>query len=986
MPPKPIIKLAYTGKRQESYESLRASRGAISSETYREGIAELNRRQAVANRLRERAANIAAILEAQREARAFAASEAAAAARRVRAAEAARLKRAAVFAAFRVPVDAGTESDEVYAISGPAEGDFQIFAEVGGRIVRKMTFHFPAGMSRGNRHKKLRAFYLWKHGSESDTIFEAQEDETPLPLGTRIRIGLRRLSVPLAPASLAGAQAFADGTLHCVAEPLARIWDGFAAAATAHGSQAATIATHKKRARQCRAYGMEYPEGIPEGAPMERMAEISRRRIIIQDLLSGTYATYGAKYSNIQRFTNTRENHLDVGHIVLDGEATIIPQEEMVAIVADHNRKGDHYMFDGMDGAETCLRSGRGVWRIENPLNDVMRAHDKANGFINAEGRSLVGLDSIKYPEANDWLHASMIVHAVPVRLSEAEPTGHIDLKYAYTQHPLVPEQYKLGFPVRIHQWRRLKPGYGRDFVAAHFGLYKVRVLHNEDAILQKLGLVATHILPSPEVLYFMDRGVEFEVLSGMFCASGDITYDASMFEDYHSDTGMPYLEGDVGPKVKAYSKWAGCQSYDSDKRQYHFKGTEKWANHLAAEFGADNVSFYNGKITLTRRKEHNRTRHHLLAFITAYTRINVLEAMKGLNVVGVVLDGIYYADSLETMPAGFREKEAKKLKTAPESKWYDDCVSISDDFMPLLEDERLLRNCVLAGAGGTGKTHEMLTDAGFHDIMYVVPQHDLGIAKKDMAPYSTWSRAAGIPFGKVPTRTLVERGYSPSVMVFDEATMIHAEYVEKAISLYPLALIFIIADIERRADGSIMAFQCRNGDNKGFFPLWNPPASWGWKVYTKDWRSKDEEIKAFKLQLRDWMRAGYTDGGKRDAFKIRTALMASGRPLVPLATAVASFAEGDTWIAGTHTTSNELLRLGVCVGWIGTGDDAGKKSTVEVAGWIKRGSYTTHSYQGQTVETGRLFVSIYDGFEHAMLYTAISRAIRMDQIVLVTR
>ena len=337
-------------------------------------------------------------------------------------------------------------------------------------------------------------------------------------------------------------------------------------------------------------------------------------------------------------------------------------------------------------------------------------------------------------------------------------------------------------------------------------------------------------------------------------------------------------------------------------------------------------------------------------------------------------------------MPAGFREKEAKKLKNTAGNKWYDDCAGIDDAFMPLLEDERLLKNCVLAGAGGTGKTHEMLTDAGFHDIMYVVPQHDLGQAKKSMAPYSTWSRAAGIPFGKVPTRTLVDRGCSPHVLVFDETTMIDAKFVEQAISLYPHALIFIIADIERRPDGSVMAFQCRNGDNNGLFPLWNPPLSWGWKVYTTDYRSKDEEIKAFKLQLRDWMRTHYTDGGKRNAYKIKELLLASGRPTVPLEEAVALFKPGDKWIAGTHTTSNDLLTRGVCVGWLGKGEDAGKKSDVEMPGYMKRGSWTTHSYQGQTVQEGKVFVSIYDAFEHAMLYTAISRAVSMDQIVLVRR
>jgi hypothetical protein len=982
----PVVKLTYTGKRQDDYLMLQSVRRSISKDTYEDSIKTLNaqqRRADAAAAERERARNRRTMAEIAAE---IAAEEARAAARRVKQAEAARAKRAAVFAVFHVPVDTGVNAEPVWAISEKATGDFEIFVEVAGIIARKMRFHFPASMPRANRHKALKAFYFWTGGSPGYTIFETRSDESFLYTSSRIRIGLRRLSVPLAPASLAGAQSFADGPLHCVAEPLALIYDRFAAAAKEHGSLPATINTHLKRARQCRAYGVEYPEGIPEGEPMERMAEIARRRIIITDILSGEYKTYGLKYQNVQRFTNTRENHLDAGHIVLDGEATVIPQEDMYALVADHNRKNEYYMFDGLDGAETCLRSARGVWRVENKLNDKMTRHDKANGFKNAEGRSLIGLDAIKYPAANNWLYGGLIVHSTPVRLSEAEPTGHIDLHYAYTKHDLVPEQYRLGFPIRIHQWRRLKPGYGRAFVAEHFGLYKVRVTSEVSDTLRTLGLTATHILPSPEVLYFMDHGIEFEILSAMFCASGSITYADEMFDEHHP-SGAPFEEGDEGKPVRGYAKWAGCQAHDSDIRQYQFKGTERWANHLAATFGAENVWYYNGKITVLRRKSTNYTKHHMLSFITAYTRINVMEAMKKVeHVVGVALDGIYYQGLLTEMPAGFREKEAKKLRNTSGNKWYDDCAGVDDSFMPLLEDERLLKNCVLAGAGGTGKTHEMLTDKGFHDLMYVVPQHDLGVAKQDMAPYSTWSRAAGIPFGKVPTRTLVDRGYSPHGLLFDETTMIDAKYVEQAISLYPHALIFIIADIERRPDGSVMAFQCRNGDNGGLFPLWNPPLSWGWKVFTTDYRSKDEEIKAFKLQLRDWMRTHYTDGGKRNAHKIKELLMASGRPTVPLEEAVSMFKPGDKWIAGTHLTSNDLLTRGVCVGWLGKGEDAGKKSDVELPGYVKRGSWTTHSYQGQTVQEGKVFVSIYDAFEHAMLYTAISRAVSMDQIVLVRK
>ena len=57
------------------------------------------------------------------------------------------------------------------------------------------------------------------------------------------------------------------------------------------------------------------------------------------------------------------------------------------------------------------------------------------------------------------------------------------------------------------------------------------------------------------------------------------------------------------------------------------------------------------------------------------------------------------------------------------------------------------------------------------------------------------------------------------------------------------------------------------------------------------------------------------------------------------------------------------------------------ERSKEFVEGWTKRGSFTTHSYQGSTIRDGRVFVCINDSFELAMIYTAVSRAVRIEQI-----
>ena len=96
---------------------------------------------------------------------------------------------------------------------------------------------------------------------------------------------------------------------------------------------------------------------------------------------------------------------------------------------------------------------------------------------------------------------------------------------------------------------------------------------------------------------------------------------------------------------------------------------------------------------------------------------------------------------------------------------------------------------------------------------------------------------------------------------------------------------------------------------------------------------------------------------------------------------AMRMFEAGDVWIAGTHKTSEMLLANGVVSGWYKQG---GFVSFEEKEGYEKRGSFTIHSFQGRTLETGKIFISLNDMFEYAMLYTAVSRAVNFSQLVFV--
>ena len=89
--------------------------------------------------------------------------------------------------------------------------------------------------------------------------------------------------------------------------------------------------------------------------------------------------------------------------------------------------------------------------------------------------------------------------------------------------------------------------------------------------------------------------------------------------------------------------------------------------------------------------------------------------------------------------------------------------------------------------------------------------------------------------------------------------------------------------------------------------------------------------------------------------------------PTVSFEEATTMTNKDDLWIAGTHRTQDSLKEKGVMC---------------EFNGEVKP-SFTVHEFQGLTVENKRVFIKL-DMFEYAMIYTAVSRVRKMDQLVFV--
>jgi hypothetical protein len=718
-------------------------------------------------------------------------------------------------------------------------------------------------------------------------------------------------------------QSFRDGERHCVIEPLYLLWQKMADNSESTAS--------KKRcfqiANKIKALEVEYINGVPEDE-MEEVAKVAQRCIIIHNIIGNEIKRYNSKSTKYFHFTNTRKNHIDENYITMDKQFEPVDVDKLNEII----KNADFALLGGDINQPSNVRTKEGAFAIYNEEYELF------NKFSNDLNINNYSINAVKYPELNAFIKESRIINSAPVSLcanpNDLNDVKHADIEKAYTQHKHC--KYYSGFLGKIHQF--VKGSFDINFIKKNIGIYKVLIIENTNKLLVQLGVHRNkyYSLPSPELIMMSEKGVTFKIIGGCFGSSFDFEYTDEMLEN------------------RNYCIWAGKLGMDSEYNSYSFKGDAEWAAHLKYELGDDKVFFFKekGLILIKVKKSSYSTNHHILAFITSYTRINMLEIMENIEgeLVKVILDGIYYKGTINEVDIPYKDKELKKHSGFGDS-WYTESLINSDDWA--LFDERFNGNCIFAGAGGCGKSHTVFNNKGLIDIMAVVPTNELGKGKR----YTTIHRLIGEDCQSY--RSMYKK--VPSVLFIDELTMIEDKWIEKAISMYPECLFIIAGDIDKNR-----WYQCRSGYTGNFSKIWIPTNEWRFVYFENDYRALDDELKTFKIGIRNEMKRIFTNGDLGDTLKIKQYIL-NNHSSISFDEAILEHREGDMWIVGTHKTEEKLKQNNISCSY----NDKVKPS------------FTIHSFQGQTIEDRKVFIKM-DMFEYAMYYTAISRVRHYNQIVLV--
>jgi hypothetical protein len=722
-------------------------------------------------------------------------------------------------------------------------------------------------------------------------------------------------------------QSFRDGISHCVFTPIFNVMEK-----RLNDAGAGSAKRYKQRISRLHQLKEQYINGVPE-AEMDEVAKAAGLKVLLHDVLGNITATYNdsGKVGTLH-LSNTRANHVELG-MVVRSDPKEVGKQELMDILNDCRENKEHYEFEGdvREGVPRRINTLLGSFKIADPEQEFYTQFDKEIDVRNKQ------LNASKYPELNEFLKEGRIINGGSCPLGNDDETGCIDLEKAYSQFKHAP-QYA-GFVGKIHQYR--SGSFDSAFMREHIGFYRINITSFPLQLVEYLGLYSglTTILFSQEILYFESLGMTYTSDMGAWG------------ERFHFEFPDYMLEN------RRYTIWSGRLGADRTHRVFTFPGTSQFADHCKSQ-GHETLYFKEDSLITVKLENKNRfTAHHILGALTAYTRINMVQAMLQFHpsqLCRVVMDGIYYKGEAPKIDL-FHEKPLNAAMSAV--CWY---VEAGKEFTapPM---HQIVRDSFLGGQGGAGKTYSVLMDKGFIDPMIVTPCHVLGKDANDKykVKYQTIHKMIGLECQPYRMDHRV-----PGVLVLDEITQYDAENVDKIRKMYPESLFVGIGDISR--DGN--AYQCRTGDGITWSSVWTP-TNVDYIEYLEDRRSLDDELKAFKLQLRSV--ADKLRGPDESIYMTAWAKM-------NLPKHECDFKPGDVCIAATHRTNKFLLSKGIISGYYKTG---GHVSAEALPGYQARGSFTIHSFQGRTLETETVYIFIDDLFEISMLYTAVSRVRHMSQL-----
>jgi hypothetical protein len=752
-------------------------------------------------------------------------------------------------------------------------------------------------------------------------------------------------------------QYFLDGITHCFFHPIKEWANRCEEESKSKGAQSRYKTIHKKVSK----YIEKYPKGIPE----EDLSNVCNDlQISVEIDLPSTWWRDN-KFIEVEsqkkalkkfKFINTRLNHIELNEVSNKDDYTEVDKESINTIF-DVLKKQDEFILwkEGRAGI-TQINTLTNIYKLKNDENSYEEAVKKFNDdyeycFSNYK------IEKNANEELTDFLDNSLNCNGTINFMDATAETelNHIDIKKAYTQG-MECSMYK-GYLGKISDFRKTDKIVG-------LGIYKVENINFNGSVIEKMRCFHNNgNYPSPELEFYQSIGITFDIVMGCWGTGFDFE-----FPDY-----MYQKEGGVAH----YCKFYGCLMKLTEKERYNFSCKNIEFAKLNAYNSPDSIRYnkHENSGIIEYDKKYVYHSYHIASFIASYSRITLLEQIlkfKDFNQIAyVVVDGIYFTGNVEVGDL-FTKKEKKSPKTFTDS---DEFVpkpfgSFIEDYENLGEYRENNKVEVHLGAGGCGKTHNNLTDKGFVNPLFIAPSWKLARNKK--TEYGIDSSVFFYALDDDPDKyQKLERNYS--VFIVDEISMLSNEAKEKLLKRFSEHKIIFCGDLGYQLP-PIKGTEFKVGD----LPVFH---------HTTNYRCQCKELEKRLLFLRNIISKGF-DGYSCEKIieKLKLNIVDKNsidykvEDLIICKTRESAY-EGKDSYTEKYTDLEKYAVLentrDYCNGEIIIGPKP-KKVKCEL-----RHGFTIHSIQGETAKH-KLFIDMNKMRSVRMLYTAMSRAKKLEQIVFV--
>jgi hypothetical protein len=755
-------------------------------------------------------------------------------------------------------------------------------------------------------------------------------------------------------------QAFKQGTTNCLFLPIIN-W------CQEKADSAGTDATRKKyisKRNVAKKLEEQYRESGVVKDELKKIADKLQINFIIrlpfQDIDPIIEVKCDKKQLTTFEYINTKLNHVDgfTHNQIVNKKIVQLSCEELEKMYNELHKNGDYFLFKRGHNTISQISTLEKTYIQKQDFLEFTKEFCKMTGLNGCHLCDFRQSNLSQYVRAS--CNANMTIDFKPMEDEDDYPIeyegyNHMDMEKAYKNVDKC--KFYQGYLGKITDFRKTDK-------IVKIGIYTITnlVLPEKLDSLNKKMLIwkNDNPYPSPELEWLKEQGATFDITEGCWGSSIDFNFDLpewlNIVDDNREKT-----------KTRWYAKFVGCMEYYSDNESYYMNAEPDYIKNLISYLPEDKYRVYEDEVRFVMSKTDNRHLTHIASFIKCYTRINMMEQLLTMNqddILRVCVDGIYYFNEYEHQNI-FRD-EPKEIKQNIQTGSYTSNYFHNYEWKCEGEFKEFYSTELHTGVGGGGKTHKALVDGGNVKIKYFAPSWKL--ARKKAQDYNVrvdvwYNLLTKDPeiWGKI------HRNYN--VLVIDEVSMMSNESKELLFERYSDLKIIMCGDIGYQL-GKI------GGEGTDF-------KKEGFDYYEEhntNYRVECKRLLFLLNKIREMMRSMYSSKQIKDYILLNFQIIEG----------IKDYDVNDMILTHTNKRKDEFTEMFKHLEKYYVKENTQLYSNGEILlhkpiNTISelRHAYTTHSIQGETCE-GKLFIDIDHLNYKKLLYTALSRARRWEQIYLV--